>query len=68
MCAGDMSAYGTRYYANPGRNYADSDVVHTCRNFNKLREYARNRYHAGDKLHLKGVEVWDEWREEKGVY
>ncbi|KAK0755810.1 hypothetical protein N5P37_011684, partial [Trichoderma harzianum] len=68
MCAGDMTAHGTRYYTNPGRNYADSDVVHTCRNFDKLREWTRNRYHAGGKLHLPDVDVWEHWRGETQVF
>ncbi|KAH8898706.1 hypothetical protein GQ53DRAFT_816937 [Thozetella sp. PMI_491] len=68
MCAGDMTAYGTRYFKNPGRNYADSDVVHTCRNFGKLREWTRNRYHAGGALKLADVEVWNEWRKDETQY
>ncbi|KAK4444363.1 hypothetical protein QBC34DRAFT_475069 [Podospora aff. communis PSN243] len=68
MCAGDMTAYGTRWFENPGRNYADSDVVHTCRNFDKLRGWTRNRYHAGGGLHLPDVTVWEHWREEKVEY
>ncbi|MCJ1355240.1 MAG: hypothetical protein MMC33_005231 [Icmadophila ericetorum] len=59
MCAGDMTAYGTRYYASVDRNYADSDVTHTCRNFEKLREWTSKRYHAGGELHIPGVEIWD---------
>jgi len=68
MCAGDMTAYGTRWYENPGRNYADSDVVHTCRDFDKLREWTRNRYHAGGRLQLPDVDVWEQWRPEEVEY
>ena len=58
MCAGDLTPYGSEYFPNPGRNYAASDVVHTCRDFDKIREWVRGRFHAGGDLHIKGVEVW----------
>ncbi|PMD33331.1 hypothetical protein L207DRAFT_380290, partial [Hyaloscypha variabilis F] len=39
MCAGDMTPYGMKWYPNPGRYYADSDVTHTCRNFKQLQDW-----------------------------
>ena len=44
MCAGDMTPVPTRYYASLGRNYVDSDVRHTCRNFGTLQEWVVGRY------------------------
>jgi hypothetical protein len=43
MCAGDLTVYGTRYYKSLGRNYADSDVTHMCRDFSKIRDLVRRR-------------------------
>jgi hypothetical protein len=65
MCAGDMTPYGTRYFPNPGINYADSDVTHNCRNFEKLQDWVKNRYHAGGNVHIPGVEIWGSF--ESGV-
>ncbi|CZR55583.1 uncharacterized protein PAC_05471 [Phialocephala subalpina] len=44
MCSGDLTPVPTRYYESVGRNYADSDVLHTCRNFGDLREWMNERY------------------------
>jgi hypothetical protein len=44
MCSGDMTAIGTKYYPGLGRNYVDSDVPHTCRNFERLRDWMVDRY------------------------
>ncbi|KAF8852308.1 hypothetical protein BDZ45DRAFT_550112, partial [Acephala macrosclerotiorum] len=43
MCFGDLTPVLTRYYESVGRNYADSDVLHTCRNFGDLREWMNER-------------------------
>ena len=44
MCSGDMTPIPTRYYTALGRNYVDSDVPHTCRNFEKLQKWMVRRY------------------------
>ena len=53
MCAGDTTPVPTRYYPGlrdphdssvKGGDYVMSDVVHTCRNFGKLREWLTDRY------------------------
>jgi hypothetical protein len=46
MCAGDMTPIPTKFYPAIGRNYVDSDMVHTCRNFKQLREWTTERYNA----------------------
>jgi hypothetical protein len=63
MCAGDMTPYGMKWYPNPGRYYADSDVTHTCRNFKQLQDWTANRYHAGGNVHIPGVEIWSLFEE-----
>lgn len=44
MCSGDMTPIPTKYYAALGRNYVASDVRHTCRDFERLREWVVERY------------------------
>ncbi|KAH8760345.1 hypothetical protein F5883DRAFT_425813, partial [Diaporthe sp. PMI_573] len=46
MCAGDMTALGTRYYPGIDRNYVLSDVAHTCRNFESIRDWTWERYNG----------------------
>ena len=62
MCAGDMTPIPTRYYPSIGRNYVDSDMPHTCRNFDKLRDWLTGRYYSVDDWMLTAVlhrlEVW----------
>lgn len=38
MCSGDMTLIPTEWTSHLGRNYVNSDVPHTCRNFGKLRD------------------------------
>lgn len=44
MCSGDMTPIPTKYYPALGRNYVDSDVPHTCRNFEALHTWVMDRY------------------------
>jgi hypothetical protein len=44
MCSGDMTPIPTKFYGSLGRNYVDSDQIHTCRNFEKLRVWMVDRY------------------------
>ncbi len=44
MCSGDMTPIPTVYYASINGSYIDSDVVHTCRNFEKLKGWMLDRY------------------------
>lgn len=46
MCAGDMTPIPTRYFKSVDRNYVDSDRVHTCRNFQMLRDWTTERHHG----------------------
>jgi hypothetical protein len=43
MCSADLTTYGTRYFESLGRNYADTDVKHVCRDFGKIRDWVRRR-------------------------
>ncbi|RDW68641.1 hypothetical protein BP5796_09298 [Coleophoma crateriformis] len=54
MCAGDMTIVPTRYYPGLSRNYIDSDVIHTCRNFGQLRSWLWERYNGS--LQVKPLE------------
>lgn len=45
MCSVDMTPYGTRYNKAVDHNYADSNVVHMCRNFEKIRQWVFDRYY-----------------------
>lgn len=44
MCAGDVTPIPTKYYPALGRNYVDSDVNHTCRNYEALHSWLVDRY------------------------
>jgi hypothetical protein len=44
MCAGDMTPIPTKFYPGLGRNYVDSDVLHTCRKFEPLQNWVLDRY------------------------
>lgn len=46
MCAGDLSPVPTKYYDGLGRNYVDSDIPHTCRNFGNIQKWMWDRYKA----------------------
>ncbi|KAI1842108.1 hypothetical protein JX266_011641 [Neoarthrinium moseri] len=46
MCAGDLTALGTRYYPGIDRNYVLSDVAHTCRDFQSIRDWTWERYNG----------------------
>jgi hypothetical protein len=46
MCAGDLTPIPTMYYENPGRNYANSDVPHTCRSFQRIRDWTTERFNG----------------------
>ncbi|KAI0481340.1 hypothetical protein GGR56DRAFT_689038 [Xylariaceae sp. FL0804] len=59
MCNADLTPYSYRWFPNPGRMYADSDVTHSCRNWDRIRDWTTDRFHAGGDLHIEGVEVWE---------
>jgi hypothetical protein len=46
MCAGDLTVIGTKYYPSVDRNYVLSDVPHTCRNFDMIRDWAWERFNG----------------------
>lgn len=46
MCSGDMTPIPTKYNHGRKHSYVDSDVPHTCRNFNVLREWLSARYNG----------------------
>ena len=43
MCSADLTPIPTRWYPQRNRTYVDSDVVHTCRNFPKIRSWLSER-------------------------
>lgn len=43
MCSGDLAPIPTRWESALGRAYTDSDQVHTCRDFSKIREWVDQR-------------------------
>ncbi|KAH8694220.1 hypothetical protein BGW36DRAFT_362038 [Talaromyces proteolyticus] len=43
MCYSDMTLIPTVYYESLGYNYINSDRNHTCRNYEKVREYTTER-------------------------
>ena len=49
MCHGDMTLIPTEWTDYLGRNYVNSDVPHTCRNFGKLRDWVVSR-HNGSRM------------------
>ncbi|KAH8760338.1 hypothetical protein F5883DRAFT_606203 [Diaporthe sp. PMI_573] len=46
MCSGDMTLVPTRYSNFLGHGYVESDVKHTCRAFEPLREWMHERYNG----------------------
>jgi len=46
QCYGDITPIPSRYYPGIGQNYIDSDQVHTCRNFGRLRTWVSERYNG----------------------
>ena len=46
QCSGDMTPVPTVYNEIRGSNYVDSDVKHTCRNFESMREWVGERYNG----------------------
>ncbi|KAF3762727.1 hypothetical protein M406DRAFT_263533 [Cryphonectria parasitica EP155] len=50
MCSGDMTPIPTKYYSGLGRNYVDSDVPHTCRNFAALHDWVVARYDGAEAI------------------
>lgn len=50
MCSGDMTPIPTKFYATLGRNYVDSDALHTCRNFEGLHSWTMDRYEGSNAV------------------
>jgi hypothetical protein len=42
ICSADLTTYGTNF-KSVGRNYADTDVKHVCRDFGKIRDWVHRR-------------------------
>ena len=43
QCYGDMTPIPAKYYPGLTRNYIDSDRLHTCRNFQAIRDWTTSR-------------------------
>jgi hypothetical protein len=46
MCSGDMTLIPTRHNVFHANNYVESDVHHTCRRFQPLKEWVQERYNG----------------------
>ncbi|KAF2214937.1 hypothetical protein CERZMDRAFT_57437 [Cercospora zeae-maydis SCOH1-5] len=63
QCNSDLTLIPTRWWdglGKTGRNFIDSDQVHTCRNFGMIREWAHgkwNRSHRVGDMHLPPVDL-----------
>ncbi|KAM3418540.1 hypothetical protein BST61_g4518 [Cercospora zeina] len=63
QCNSDLTLIPTRWWdglGEKGRNFIDSDQVHTCRNFGKIRQWAHarfNRTHRHGVQHLPPVDL-----------
>ena len=53
MCAGDMTPIPVKYRAGIEKNYVVSDVMHTCRNFDRLRDWMLERFYVGTSKELR---------------
>ncbi|KAH8799355.1 hypothetical protein F5884DRAFT_811623 [Xylogone sp. PMI_703] len=43
MCNADLTPVPTKWYPSLGRDYTDSDQIHTCRNYGQIREFVNQR-------------------------
>lgn len=50
MCSGDMTPVPTKYYPGLGSNYVESEMPHTCRNFDALRDWMVDRFQGGGAI------------------
>ncbi|KAH8903530.1 hypothetical protein BR93DRAFT_961595 [Coniochaeta sp. PMI_546] len=50
MCSGDMTPVPTKYYPGLGRNYVESEMPHTCRNFDALRDWMVDRFQGDSAI------------------
>ncbi|KAF7186667.1 Cyclochlorotine biosynthesis protein R [Pseudocercospora fuligena] len=46
MCNADLTPIPSRFYLSLGDNYIDSDQPHTCRNWNRIRDWVSERYNG----------------------
>lgn len=66
MCSGDVTLIPTKFYPGLGRNYIDSDQLHTCRNFGKLQEWMVDRY-EGSTAVKPGPRPGSRWKIFTGI-
>ncbi|RDW82937.1 hypothetical protein BP5796_04428 [Coleophoma crateriformis] len=55
MCEGDMTFYPMLWAENMGRVIPDFEVVHTCRDYSALKEWADNRDAATEGVWQKSA-------------
>lgn len=46
MCQSDLTPIPTQYFEGLGRNYINSSRVHTCRDFQPIREWVTERFNG----------------------
>lgn len=49
MCHGDATMNGAIWYEGGQTAFVDTEVVHTCRDFQKLRKWAKKRAETDDE-------------------
>lgn len=71
QCYGDITPIPTKYYPSLTRNYLDSDRLHTCRNFQAIRNWTTERNNGslavepqmkGERLRHGGPTPQRDWK------
>ncbi|KXL44888.1 MAG: hypothetical protein FE78DRAFT_91107 [Acidomyces sp. 'richmondensis'] len=58
QCYGDLTPIPVRWFESAHRTFIDSDQIHTCRDFSKIRNWATERYNGSLAVHVReGLEA-----------
>ncbi|WDK18394.1 hypothetical protein CGRA01v4_09679 [Colletotrichum graminicola] len=62
MCNADLTPIPSVYYLGVGDNYINSDRPHTCRNFQRIRDWVSDRFNGTSRVAAYPGTVWNnEW-------
>ncbi|KAF4816065.1 Cyclochlorotine biosynthesis protein O [Colletotrichum siamense] len=62
LCNSDLTPIPSIFYIGVEDNYINSDRPHTCRNFQKIREFVSDRFNGSSRVAPRPGTVWsDEW-------
>jgi hypothetical protein len=50
QCFGDMTPIPTKWIKSLGRDYSDSNNLHTCRDFSELRSWTTERHNGSTSI------------------